>query len=229
MAALGGHAYAQKIRSRIARTYGYLTGSVVLTAATSWILFTRGYGLRVLMMNPWMYGLGTMVAAWGAIWMTMSLSYQHNPMAKHAAWALTNGLIGFSLLGLSTLAGGLIVRQAAMITGCIVGSLSLAAMAAPNDTFLRMGPYLGVGLGVVIAASLGGMFFPASTLLYNVSLYGGLAVFGLYVAHDSQKVLHDAQVVPQFDPIGEQMGIYLDTINIFVRVVQILMMQQRKK
>ena len=50
-------------------------------------------------------------------------------------------------------------------------------------------------------------------------------------AHDAQRVLHDAQVAGRFDPVGEQMGLYLDTINIFVRVVQILMMTQggRKK
>ena len=49
------------------------------------------------------------------------------------------------------------------------------------------------------------------------------------IAHDTQRVLHDAQVGENFDPISEQMGLYMDTINIFVRVVQILMMQNRKR
>ena len=53
--------------------------------------------------------------------------------------------------------GAAIVQQAALITGCIVGGMSTAAMVSPNDTFLKLGPYLGVGLGLVIAASLGGM------------------------------------------------------------------------
>ena len=51
-----------------------------------------------------------------------------------------------------------------------------------------------------------------------------LGLFGLYTAYDAQRVLHDAQVSQNFDPISEQMGLYMDTINIFVRVVQILMM-----
>ncbi|ETO30805.1 hypothetical protein RFI_06315, partial [Reticulomyxa filosa] len=125
--------------------------------------------------------------------------------------------------------GGSIVQQAALITGCVVGGMSAVALAAPNDQFLRMGPMLGVGLGVVIAASFGGMFFPTSSLLMNVSLYGGLGVFGLFTAYDAQRVLHDAQVVDRFDPIAEQFGLYMDSINIFVRIVQILMMQNRKK
>ena len=180
----------------------------------------------VLSFNPMIFALGTMALTWGAIHMTMSMDYYRNPVGKHLAWAATSGLIGLSLVGLCGIAGGAIIQQAALITGCVVGGMSTAAMVAPSDTFLRMGPYLGVGLGVVIAASLGGMFFPGSTLLMNVSLYGGLGLFGLMTAHDAQRVLHDAQVAGQFDPVSEQMGLYLDTINIFVRVVQILMMTQ---
>jgi len=63
----------------------------------------------------------------------------------------------------------------------------------------------------------------------NVSLYGGVGLFGLYTAFDTQRVLHDAQTKPTFDPINQQMGLYLDTINIFIRLVQILMMQQSKR
>ena len=38
------------------------------------------------------------------------------------------------------------------------------------------------GLGLCFAAGIGGMFFPASALLHNVWMYGGLAVFsGLMV------------------------------------------------
>jgi len=229
MSVMGGDVFAQKIRSRIASTYGYLSGSIILTGVTTYLLFSRGLGYRVLMSNPMVYSIGTFIATFISIQATMSISYQTNPVAKHIAWGITNGLIGVSLLGLSTLAGAQIIKQAAMITGCIMGAMSTAAMASPNDFFLQMGPYLGVGLGVIIAASLGGMFFPSSSLLMNVSLYGGLGLFGLMAAHDSQKVLHDAQVAPTFDPIGEQMGLYLDAVNIFVRVVQILMLQNSRR
>ena len=133
---------------------------------------------RVMAMNPMIFGIGTMICTFGAIHLTMSIDYHSSPVAKHVAWAATNGLVGLSLVGLCGIAGGAIVQQAAMITGCIVGGMSTAAMVSPSDWALQMGPYLGVGLGVVIAASLGGMFFPGSSLLMNVSLYGGLGLFG---------------------------------------------------
>lgn len=228
MSAIGGPKFAQMVRNRIAKTYAYLGGSVLMTGATTFIMLSRGM-LPTMMGMGIMGSLGLFAATMGAISICMSIDYHANPVGKHLALAATNGLIGASLVGLCGIAGGAIVQQAAVITGCIIGSMSAAAMVAPSDTFLQMGPYLGVGLGVVIAASFGGMFFPGSTLLMNVSLYGGLGLFGLYAAHDAQRVLHDAQVAQQFDPIGEQMGLYMDTINIFVRIVQILMMQQGRR
>jgi len=229
MSSIGGPSFAKTVRNRIAKTYGYLGGSIVITGATTFLLLSRGMLGRVMAFNPMIFGIGTMLCTFGAIHMTISIDYHSSPMAKHMAWAATNALVGLSMVGLCGIAGGAIVQQAALITGCIIGGMSTAAMVSPSDTFLRMGPYLGVGLGVVIAASLGGMFFPGSSLLMNVSLYGGLGLFGLMAAHDAQRVLHDAQVAGRFDPISEQMGLYLDAINIFVRVVQILMMSQRRK
>merc|ERR1719499_1684065 len=145
-----------------------------------------------------------------------------NPM-KLAWWSAFNCINGLMLVPMG-LYGGALVTQAAMITACIVGSLSAVAACSPGDTFLSMGPMLGCGLGVVLAASLGSMFFPGSAMLMNISLYGGLGVFGLFLCYDTQKVLYHAQMDNQFDPINRELGIYINTINIFVRVAQILAM-----
>jgi FtsH-binding integral membrane protein len=229
MSMIGGESFASKVRSRIMSTFGYLSGSIVITGATAYILLSRGIGLTMAFTNPIMYSIGTFVGIFACISATQAINGNTNPIAKHVMWSLSSALIGFSLIPLSALAGPAIIKQASMITGCIVGSLSTAAMFSPNDYFLQLGPYLGVGFGIIIAASLGGIFFPQSSLLLNISLYGGLGLFGLLTAHDSQRILHDAEVLPYYDPISEQMSLYLDTINIFVRIVQILMLQQRRK
>ena len=52
----------------------------------------------------------------------------------------------------------------------MVGGISAVAAVSPSDSFLWMGGGLTIGLGVVVGASLGRMFFPASNLLMNVSL-----------------------------------------------------------
>ncbi|KIJ38442.1 hypothetical protein M422DRAFT_781380 [Sphaerobolus stellatus SS14] len=67
----------------------------------------------------------------------------------------------------------------------------------------------------------------------SISLYGGLAVFGGFVLFDTQKILHHARLAQmgqiKADPIKESVALELDFINIFIRMVQILAMQNNKR
>merc|ERR1712217_511719 len=153
---------------------------------------------------------------------------QENVVPKHLAWVGFNGAMGLTLCPMVAM-GGVVLQQAAVVTGIIVGSRSAVAACAPDDQFLSWGPYLGCGLGVMIAASFGSMFFPGSAMLHNVLLYGGLGLFGCYVCYDTQKIKYHCELDEHYDPINRGIGLYMDTINIFVRVAQILMMNQRRK
>lgn len=226
MGQLGGKAYAERVRWRVGQTYAYLAAGLAMTAGVSIFAFQRGVATKMARMNPMAVCFGGLAASIGCMMGTRMTPYE-NPI-KHVWWSGFNAVTGLTLVPIGML-GGALVTQAAMITACIVGSLSAVAACSPGDTFLSMGPMLGCGLGVVLAASLGSMFFPASGLLMNISLYGGLGLFGLYVCYDTQKILYHAQMDNEFDPINREIGIYLDTINIFVRVVQILAMSGGKR
>ena len=67
----------------------------------------------------------------------------------------------------------------------------------------------------------------------NIYLYGGLAVFGAFTLYDVQKILQHARLsergLMRRDPVNESISLELDFINIFVRMVQILAMQQGKR
>lgn len=226
MGQFGGKAYAERVRWRVGKTYAYLTAGLAMTGATAVFAFSRGLHVRMMQMNPMVMAFGGFLGIMMMGGMTRATPYE-NP-AKLAYWGAMNAMVGLTLVPVG-LYGGALVSQAAMITACIVGSLSAVAACSPGDQFLNMGPMLGCGLGVVIAASFGGMFFPGSAMLMNISLYGGLGLFGLYVCHDTQKVLYHAQMDNQFDPINNQIGIYMDSINIFIRIVQILAMSGGKR
>jgi len=226
MGQLGGKAYAERVRWRVGKTYAYLAAGLAMTAGVATFAFQRGLAARMANMNPMVLAFGGIAASIGCMMGTRATPYD-NPM-KHVWWSGFNAITGLTLVPVG-LYGGALVTQAAMITACIVGSLSAVAACSPGDTFLSMGPMLGCGLGVVLAASLGSMFFPGSTLLMNVSLYGGLGLFGLYTCYDTQKIMYHAQMDNNYDPINRELGIYLDTINIFIRVVQILAMSGKRK
>ena len=118
----------------------------------------------------------------------------------------------------------------------MVGGLSTVALCAPSEKFLYMGGPLAMGFGVVFASSIATMFLTPTTALgaglYSVALYGGLILFGGFILYDTQKIIHKAERHPtygfgiqKYDPINSSMGIYTDTLNIFIRIAQILAMQ----
>ena len=94
-----------------------------------------------------------------------------------------------------------------------------------------MGGALGMGLGVVFMASLGSMFLPPTTALgaglYSISMYGGLVLFSGFLLYDTQKIIYKAEAthpMAKYDPINSSIGIYMDTVHIFIRIAQILAM-----
>ena len=119
----------------------------------------------------------------------------------------------------------------------MVGGLSTVALCAPSEKFLYMGGPLAMGFGVIFASSIASMFLPPTTALgagvYSIALYGGLILFGGFILYDTQKIIykaerHNGYGMLKFDPINSSMGIYTDTINIFIRIASILAMQKRK-
>jgi FtsH-binding integral membrane protein len=121
--------------------------------------------------------------------------------------------------------------RAAWYTAGVVGGLSALAMCAPNDKFMNMGGPLACGLGLVFVSSIAGAFLPPTSALgaglYSISVYGGLVLFSMFLLWDTQRIMHKAEqhplnTVQPYDPINASLGIYADTLNIFIRIAMIL-------
>ncbi|XP_064175231.1 growth hormone-inducible transmembrane protein [Anguilla rostrata] len=186
--------------------------------------------MGLMMRGSWLAIGATFAAMIGAGMLVRSISYEHSPIPKHLAWMFHAGVMGAVVAPLTLLGGPLIVR-AAWYTAGIVGGLSTVAMCAPSEKFLNMGGPLAVGLGVVFASSIGSMFLPPTSPfgagLYGVAVYGGLILFSMFLLYDTQKVIKRAETYPlyaaqKYDPINSCLGIYMDTLNIFMRMVMIL-------
>lgn len=222
--------WPQYVKDRIHSTYMYFAGSVSLTALSA-VAVSRTPALMGLMMRgSWLAIGATFAAMIGAGMLVRSISYENSPLPKHLAWLLHAGVMGAVIAPLTLLGGPLMIR-AAWYTAGIVGGLSTVAMCAPSEKFLSMGGPLAVGFGVVFASSLGSMFLPPTSAfgagLYSVAVYGGLVLFSMFLLYDTQKVIKRAETHPlygvqKYDPINACMGIYMDTLNIFMRLVMIL-------
>ncbi|KAJ8406798.1 hypothetical protein AAFF_G00297140 [Aldrovandia affinis] len=222
--------WPQYVKDRIHSTYMYFAGSVGFTALSA-VAVSRTPALMGLMMRgSWLAIGATFAAMIGAGMLVRSISYEHSPIPKHLAWIFHAGVMGAVVAPLTLLGGPLMIR-AAWYTAGIVGGLSTVAVCAPSEKFLNMGGPLAVGLGLVFASSIGSMFLPPTSAfgagLYGVAVYGGLILFGMFLLYDTQKVIKRAETHPlygvqKYDPINSCLGIYMDTLNIFMRLVMIL-------
>ncbi|XP_023663884.1 growth hormone-inducible transmembrane protein [Paramormyrops kingsleyae] len=222
--------WPQYVKDRIHSTYMYFAGSVGLTALSA-VAVSRTPALMGLMMRgSWLAIGATFAAMLGAGMLVRSISYENSPVPKHLAWMLHAGVMGAVVAPL-TLLGGPLVLRAVWYTAGIVGGLSTVAVCAPSEKFLSMGGPLAVGFGAVFASSIGSMFLPPTSALgaglYSVAVYGGLILFSMFLLYDTQKVIKRAESYPlygvaRYDPINSCLQIYMDTLNIFTRIVMIL-------
>lgn len=222
--------WPEYVKERIHSTYAYFGGSVVITAASAAAIFRSPTLLNLASRGGWIPLIASMALMIGSGMVARSIPYEPGLGMKQLAWAAHCAIIGGVLAPLSFV-GGPILLRAAMYTAGIVGGLSTVAVCAPSDKFLYMGGPLAIGLGVVFAASMGSMFLPPTTALgagiYSLSLYGGLILFSGFLLYDTQRIVRKAETHPNYamqpyDPVNSAISIYMDTINIFIRMVSIL-------
>ncbi|XP_035825785.1 growth hormone-inducible transmembrane protein [Aplysia californica] len=218
------------VRQRIRDTYMYFGGSLAITALSA-VAAARSPAVMNFMMKNSLLSIGATIAAMiGSGMVCRSIPYREGFGSKQMAWMVHAGIMGAVVAPLTLLGGPLLVR-AAWYTAGVVGGLSAVAMCAPSEKFLNMGGILGAGLGVVFVSSLGSAFFPPTTALgaglYSLSIYGGLVLFSLFLLYDTQRIIKLAEVYPvyaerPFDPVNASISIYIDTINIFIRIAMML-------
>jgi FtsH-binding integral membrane protein len=211
------------VRERVRLTFSAFAAGLAMTAGQSYLLFRSGFAYRMMAASPWVTLIGSVAACFGSQMLLHSIDYETNKLAKFGAFAVFTGCTA-AIISPIMLMGGAIVMRAAAYTAVVCGGLSAVAACAPSDQFLYMGAPLAAGLGLVICASVGGMIFPAyAAAAHGIYTYGGLVLFGGFMMYDMQKILHLAQIRElHYDPINQSVGIYMDTINIFIRIAMIL-------
>lgn len=229
--------WPEYVKDRIKDTYMYLGGSLAFTVASAAAVFRSPVAINFISRSGLLAMFVSIAALVGTGELCRSIPYKEGFGPKQMAWILHASTMGAVLAPMAFLGGPILVR-AAWYTAGVVGGLSTIAACAPSDKFLNMGAPLGMGLGVVFASSIGTYFLPPTTMmgagLYSVAMYGGLLVFSGFLLFDTQRIVRAAETYPQyaiqpFDPVNASLSIYLDVINIFVRIATMLAMGGNKK
>lgn len=200
-------------------------------------MFQSGATYRMMATSPWIVMIGGLALSMGTMMATRATD-PSNYVPKYAFWAAFNATQGALLAPLFFVAPPALIARAGLYTMAIMGSISFVGATARQEKYLYLGGPLLAGAALVAVAGFAPMVLPATavrTLAFteNLWLYGGLAVFGGFTLYDVQKVLMHARMAQQGllrrDAVNESISLELDFLNIFVRVVQILMLQQSRR
>ena len=199
------------VQDRLRKTMGYFSGACMATGGFTMMLRNS----RLAYMNPWAMlalSVGSMVG-------TQLVSYENNWALKNMLFTGFVGTMSLSMVPLVHMYAMPVIYDALLATGVTVGSLGFVAYNAPSEQFLNWGGPLALGLGGMLGVSLLSMVYPNSPALYNIYLYGGLALFSAFLLYDTQHVMMRAKTDQRYDPINQSLHIYMDAINLFVRFV----------
>lgn len=223
-------------RSFLNETFLHTGLGIGIIGVTARALHMSGWSYRLMAMNPWVVmGVG-LVGSIGSM-MACRATPPDNYIPKYALWTAFNITQAALLSPLMFMQPALLAR-AGLYTIGMMGSIAFVGATAKQEKYLYLGGPLLAGVAIVALSGLAPMVIPATaarTLMVteNLWLYGGLAVFGGFTLYDVQKVLHHARLAHagyiQRDAVNESISLELDFLNIFIRMVQILGMQQRRK
>ncbi|KAK4040979.1 inhibitor of apoptosis-promoting Bax1-domain-containing protein [Parachaetomium inaequale] len=224
-------------RSYLNRTFMHTGLGVGIIGLTAYQMVQSGFVYRLMVTNPWVVGIGGIALSIGSMMATRAID-PDNYLPKYACWALFNATQAALIAPLMTVAPPALLARAGLYTLAMMGSISIVGATAKQDKYMYLGGPLLAGAAIVAVSGFAPLVLPATAvrtlaITENLWLYGGLAVFGGFTLYDVQKVLYHARAaergIIREDPVNESISLELDFLNIFVRMVQILMMQQRRK
>lgn len=113
--------------------------------------------------------------------------------------------------------GGQLIAMAAGGTALIFFSLATVATVTKRD-FSFLGKFLFVGLIIAIVASIANIFLqlPAMSIMISVV---ALFIFSAYILYDVQRVVNGGET----NYVTATLAIYLDIYNVFISLLNILM------
>ncbi|KAI0599054.1 inhibitor of apoptosis-promoting Bax1-domain-containing protein [Biscogniauxia sp. FL1348] len=224
-------------RSYLNQTFLHTGLGIGIIGLTARQMIQSGFVYRLMVTNPWAVAIGGLALSFGTMIGTRSID-PDNYVPKYALWTAFNATQAAFVAPLLAFAPPVLVARAGLYTIAMMGAISFVGATAKQEKYMYIGGPLLAGAAIVAVSGLAPLVVPVTAvrtlaLTENLWLYGGLAVFGGFTLYDVQKVLYHARMaesgVIKKDPVNESISLELDFLNIFVRMVQILMMQQNRR
>ncbi|KAF2967977.1 hypothetical protein GQX73_g5610 [Xylaria multiplex] len=224
-------------RSYLNSTFMHTGLGIGIIGLTARQMIQTGFVYRLMVTSPWAVAIGGLALSFGTMIGTRAVDPE-NYIPKYALWTAFNATQAAFVAPLLAFAPGALIARAGLYTVAMMGSISFVGATAKQEKYLYIGGPLLAGAALVAVSGFAPLILPATavrTLAFteNIWLYGGLALFGGFTLYDVQKILHHGRMaergIIKKDPVNESISLELDFLNIFIRMVQILMLQQNRR
>ncbi|KAJ8122389.1 hypothetical protein ONZ43_g1401 [Nemania bipapillata] len=224
-------------RSYLNSTFLHTGLGVGIIGLTARQMVQTGFVYRLMVTNPWAIAIGGLALSFGTMIGARAVD-PDNYIPKYALWTAFNATQAAFIAPLIAFVPGALIARAGLYTVAMMGSISFVGATAKQEKYMYLGGPLLAGAALVAVSGLAPLVLPATAvrtlaLTEKMWLYGGLAVFGGFTLYDVQKILYHARLaergVIRQDPVSESISLELDFLNIFIRMVQILMLQQGRR
>jgi uncharacterized protein len=213
----------QGLRSYMLRVYNYMAGGLAITGVVAYLAAASGLYLA-LMQTPILFW----IVIFAPLGLVLLLSFRIQSMSLGAAQATFWGyaaLVGLSLAGLFLVYTGASIAQVFFITAATFLATSLYGYTTKRD-LTSFGHFMFMGLIGIIIAMVVNFFLRSPALYFAVSVIGVLVFTGL-TAYDTQSIKEmywegDGDVVAGKKAIMGALRLYLDFINLFVMLMQLM-------
>lgn len=225
--------YDAGLRSYLLNIYNYMASGLILTGLVAFFAAQSQafLGLMYVMENGAIAGMKPLawIVAIAPLGMAMLLGFNAHRMSTPAVQASFWGfavVMGLSLTSILLSYTGTSIARVFFITAATFGAMSLYGYTTKRD-LSKLGSFLVMGVIGLIIASLINIFLQSSALQFALSVMGVLVFTGL-TAYDTQKLkgmYYDLQLEGEAMSKAIIMGaltLYLDFINIFVSLMQLI-------
>jgi FtsH-binding integral membrane protein len=210
------------LRQYMLRVYNFMAGGLTVTGLVAYVAAATGFYQQIAG-TPLIWLV--MLAPLGAV---LFLSFRIERMSVAAAQATFWGyaaLMGLSLAGIFLVFTQTSIARVFFISAATFAAMSLYGYSTRRD-LTQFGSFLFMGLIGIVLAGLVNLFLASSALQFAISVIGVLLFTGL-TAYDTQRIKEtyfagDASEVMAKKAVMGALTLYLDFINLFVMLLQLL-------
>ena len=210
-------------QSTMTKVYGWMTIALIISAVVGIMIAGNGYLLAMCITTPlhWIFAIAEFVIVCVLSAKVRTLS-DMTAKILFVIYAILNGVtfgLLFAVYGLGT------VGYAFLITAITFAVMSAYGYFTKTDLSSFGNLFMMALVGIIIATIVN--FFIGSTRFYYILSYITIAVFIGLIGYDTQKIKYYVSNGVRNAAILGALELYLDFINIFIRVVRIVAKSDR--